>query len=363
MNIRSVSSKISILEYFVTSHPCQLIALTETWACPSTIDSTLLSLDSRFSVHRSDRTDVIGGGVVLLVSPSIPSHTLSSLSFSPFCQLLTVSLSLPLFPSLTVFLVYRSPRCLPPHFSDCLEYIANTIFSSSSPYIILGDFNAPDLTWPTPSSHNLSISSKLLHTFSESFSLTQHVLSPTRGDNILDLVFSSDSSLITATSVTPPLPSCDHCVVLFQLNSTFSSSSSAHPFLDFRKGNYEAIQSAIISQDWTSILLCSPDPDVVYSSFLDVIHSIISVYVPLAPPSTHSSSPYETPTIRSLRAHCDSLYSQRHSRGLSPFLCAQRKLHKALDSRRRAHRHKIAFRWRHFRFERCGMRRFFAVFR
>ena len=53
----------------------------------------------------------------------------------------------------------------------------------------MGDFNYPDIGWNSLDSSNES--AKFLLLVQNRF-LTQHVLEPTRGDNVLDLILSSN---------------------------------------------------------------------------------------------------------------------------------------------------------------------------
>ena len=55
----------------------------------------------------------------------------------------------------------------------------------ASALLIIGDFNHPDIRWNSLDSSNES--AKFLLLVQNCF-LTQHVLEPTRGDNVLDLI-------------------------------------------------------------------------------------------------------------------------------------------------------------------------------
>ena len=57
---------------------------------------------------------------------------------------------------------------------------------------------------------------KFLECFQNSF-LTQHVLLPTRGDNILDLVMSNEQGLVKNIMVGKPFGSSDHCVIKWDM--------------------------------------------------------------------------------------------------------------------------------------------------
>ena len=79
--------------------------------------------------------------------------------------------------------------------------------------IIMGDFNhrhtqSPESTW--------SEDKQFLLLIQDSF-LTQHVLEPTRGENVLDLVWSSQSELVDNVKIHEPLGNSDHNQIHFDI--------------------------------------------------------------------------------------------------------------------------------------------------
>ena len=73
--------------------------------------------------------------------------------------------------------------------------------------LIMGDFNHPDIRWNSLDSSNES--AKFLLLVQNCF-LPQHVLEPTRGDNVLDLILSSNKELVDNVTVVEPLGTSDH---------------------------------------------------------------------------------------------------------------------------------------------------------
>jgi hypothetical protein len=75
------------------------------------------------------------------------------------------------------------------------------------PNIILGgDFNCPDIN-PNPQ-YGYTVNRTLLDT-AEEHGLSQHVTEPTRLDNILDLLFTTNPSLVKQVDNCPGMS--DHC--------------------------------------------------------------------------------------------------------------------------------------------------------
>ena len=70
-----------------------------------------------------------------------------------------------------------------------------------------GDFNDPSIDWKKLDADN--ISRYFLDMVNKSF-LTQYVSSPSRGTNILDLVFTTDSHIVEEVQVRDNVANCDH---------------------------------------------------------------------------------------------------------------------------------------------------------
>jgi len=68
--------------------------------------------------------------------------------------------------------------------------------------------------------------------------LTQHVKKPTRGNNILDLVLTTEEGMVSDVIVTCPIATSDHNVVKFQLHCSTDHKNYSVIWLDYNKGNY-----------------------------------------------------------------------------------------------------------------------------
>ena len=86
-----------------------------------------------------------------------------------------------------------------------------------------GDFNVPNIDWSdvmsTPNSSNTQLADTLIEVTNDR-SLTQIVDIPTRKENILDLFFTSNPSLINLMVTAPPLTqTADHDIVFIDVNT------------------------------------------------------------------------------------------------------------------------------------------------
>ena len=82
--------------------------------------------------------------------------------------------------------------------------------------IIMGDFNHGHIQWKSLESTG-GDDQQFLFLNQESF-LTQHVLEPTRGENVLDIVLSSQKELVDNVKIHEPLGNSDHNQIHFDIN-------------------------------------------------------------------------------------------------------------------------------------------------
>jgi ribonucleases P/MRP protein subunit RPP40 len=122
------------------------------------------------------------------------------------------------------------------------------LFSRHKKVLIMGDFNFSDINWKQMSAG--SIGNKFLNTINDSF-LTQHIKFPTRGDNILDLVISSDKNLVDDIENACPIANSDHNVILWSLRYKLKQSSNNIQRYDYYKGNYPKISSELLAINWS----------------------------------------------------------------------------------------------------------------
>ena len=160
-----------------------IIGITESWA---NIDITDAELGlTGYVMFRKDRIGRRGGGVILHVKESIQAYKIklereADYDEAVWCKLVSGN------KKLTIGLVYESPNI---NENDNTK-IQNAIKEvSKGECIIMGDFNHGHIQWKSLESTG-GEDQQFLFLIQESF-LTQHVLEPTRGENVLDIVLSS----------------------------------------------------------------------------------------------------------------------------------------------------------------------------
>ena len=85
--------------------------------------------------------------------------------------------------------------------------------------------------------------------------LTQHVLEPTRGENVLDLVLSSQKELVDNVKIHEPLGNSDHNQIHFDINVKSKSKNKKTYRRNFHKGNYKDMRKYLAKLDWNNMLM------------------------------------------------------------------------------------------------------------
>lgn len=140
---------------------------------------------------------------------------------------------------------YRPPS-FSGQFCDKLNECINCVVSSypRCPVVLAGDFNYPGINWSDCSLRAGCRDSSECRDFlavTQSYNLTQIVLDPTRGDSVLDLLFSSHPECMSACHILETIS--DHNAVL--INSTFSPAKRniiRKTFLNFSKVDANKLQ-------------------------------------------------------------------------------------------------------------------------
>ena len=110
--------------------------------------------------------------------------------------------------------------------------------------VIAGDFNCPDIDWDCLSVQKEAQdkeAQQAIIDLSVDFNLPQVQDKPTREDNILDLVFTTNPSLIKSTSNTPGISDHDIVVVDSDTKPFYAKQKPRKSFV-FSKANWEQLK-------------------------------------------------------------------------------------------------------------------------
>ena len=200
-------------------------------------------------MFRKDRIGRRGGGVILYIKESIQAYEIK-LEKQAECEEAAWFNIVTGNSTLTVGLVYRSPNIS----TDENEKIQNAIKEvSKRDCIITGDFNHGRIQWKSQQSTG-SEDQKFLNLGQDSF-LTQHVLEPTRGENVLDIVLSSQKEFIDNVRICEPLGCSDHNQIYFIIKVKGEQNRKIRYRKFFHKGRYKDMGKHLAKIDWNNRML------------------------------------------------------------------------------------------------------------
>ena len=147
----------------------------------------------------------------------------------------------------------------------------------------MGDFNHGHIQWKSLLESTGGEDQQFLFLIQESF-LTQHVLEPTRGENVLDIVLSSQKELLDNVKknvkIHEPLCNSDHNQIHFDINVKSESKNKKPYRRNFHKGNYKDMRKYLAKLDWNNMLMNKTAIEC-WNILKYEIESIIDKFVPL----------------------------------------------------------------------------------
>ena len=160
------------------------------------------------------------------------------------------------------------------------EAVLATVTTVKITFYSCGDFNYPGIDWTTsttlPSAPSGSVD--FLQTVESCF-LTQHVLTPTREQAVLDLVLTSDPDLVSDLNILHPLGSSDHNMIVFTAHLDCKVNHDNKVLRDYKKGDFDLIRSSLADIDWDSVMTGSVNES--WLRFKNLLHGLIHKHVPV----------------------------------------------------------------------------------
>ena len=241
--ITQSENKCDFLNGIITSLPTEhVVVITESHLTPNHTDGEITNNATfkNYTLHRADRDTEIGrksknGGVLVLTSPAILSTKGEKPYSNGCCELLITELN---EISTTLICFYRPPDTTKDEFADVLTK-AKTYLNNHpiNDIIVTGDFNFPPdiVVWKATEDGVIPFATPMrsderkdarkeqfqdLMTFTNEFFLQQVISKPTRGANILDLVFSNSPHRLHSPLIAA-IPTSDHNLI--QLKTTYGT--------------------------------------------------------------------------------------------------------------------------------------------
>ena len=183
---------------------------------------------------------------------------------------------------LGVLCMYRPPGSVVLDDEDMTNIIRNFLNCRFDYNVIVGDFNLPDISWPSKAS---SSSGQMFLNFCQDNFLEQHVNSFTRlaSRAILDLVLTTQGTRISSVSVGEEFASSDHSIIDFNISVRHTYFKKWVYARNLKKVDWPRFRELVgPTKDWFSALL-TKDVDTVWNLFISSINSALDLVAPLKP--------------------------------------------------------------------------------
>jgi hypothetical protein len=259
---------------------------TETWLNDSISNSEIVP--SNYTVIRKDRKDAFGkdgyGGVfIALKSDLIATHRID---LDTKAEIVWVQLEIAGNKPVLIGAYYRPPESK----IDVLNHLNSSLEKidlSKSPNIWLtGDFNLHHIDWPNQATMQdcpkPGLCRHLIDTAND-YGLDQVILTPTRKDNILDLFFTNNSTLVEKAVVLPGIS--DHDGIPFVTITSKPKRIKCKPrkVFMYNKANFTNLKSdmSTMSTEFVQKDLTNTSIDQHWSEFSDrVAESMEKIFLP-----------------------------------------------------------------------------------
>lgn len=297
-NVRGLRTKCLDLRLNILTNDFDVIVLTESWLHSGIFDGELC--DDRYDVFRADRdlrfSDKSTGGGVLILTRRTLGAVHRDLGVCNPTEILWITIPASTCASnfdLHICAAYIPPesRQMPSNINFIRQKITSVIeLCPNDHFLIIGDFNLPSICWNTDGYTTLKRGSTEVQDASIQLieALTFHGLKQFNtlknyAGNTLDLAFSNLPLNINPASA--PLLKEDRahpsfCGVVLDLN-IIPLRENTTPRRNFRKADFDCINSYLLEQDWRS-LLCAGTIDEATDSLYNILDTCVRSYVPLS---------------------------------------------------------------------------------
>lgn len=304
INFQGLRSKIESLTELIHSVNPDIIFGTETWANDSISNSELFpSHIDLYDIWRKDRKDS-HGGVLIAVRKTLLAIPLPDLDAD--CEVLWAKIKFSGYRDIYLGAFYN------PHHNDPRGLPGLEVSMSKLPpdayKILAGDFNLPDINWESdsvkPSSARIYKSSEqscnLLLDIACTHNLQQVVNFPTRQQNMLDLLFTSNHTLVDSVKPIPGISDHDSIIQVDLNASVKHQKTQAHKVYNYKKADFDKIRSELLA---FSDVYFNNDPDALsvnqnWEALKSKLLYLKEKYIPSKMSSTRFNIPYITREIK-----------------------------------------------------------------
>ena len=348
INFQSIKNKVAELHMRLEFDNPDVILGTETWLNKSVSNSEIFP--ENYSVFRNDRDPNVKGqthGGVLIAVKSNTTCT-QRYDLSEENESVWIEIQIEGAKPVLVGCFYRPPNSDRDYLATLRNSMDNVNVDQYSNVWLGGDFNLGDIIWDTQAvkvgAQKATMCRDMID-IANDYGFEQVVTEPTRGDNILDLFFTKNPSLVIRSSTIPGIS--DHDGIPMILVNTRPSLSKHKPrkvFL-YRKADIGKLKEEVrnISRDIQSEVqtersTCSVEE--VWSKFKLRLHKAVDETVPSKIVSKKNSTPWINRALKRLHKRKQRAYNRAHTTGKPEDWAKYKDLRKQIKSAARKVRRK-----------------------
>ncbi len=271
----------------------QLVLICETWFTSDSIKEI-----AGYAIYSKERPDPEGdksltghGGVAIYVRNDLNSFEVSSITTEAhieacWCEVRTSK------EKILIGCLYRPPdksREESLALNNLIDKACKAFDSKKYTGILLaGDFNHPSLKWDSEGAINPTNHFRKANDFTYTINsnyLSQHVLDPTFGANILDLILTKEPSRISAINVGPPINASNKGKLHSTLNWEFhlkdkpKKDNKRSTILNINKSDFVSMNVFFSNVKW-NVEFEGLDCSSMYQKFTDIYNIAIDRFTP-----------------------------------------------------------------------------------
>lgn len=295
INFGSIKGKVAELAVCIENYCPDVIIGTETHLDNTVNSSELFPAD--FSVIRKDRDigNSKGGVLIALRNDLVATHRID---LDTKCEIVWVTIKIQGAKDLTIGSFYRSQQFgNKPEYFDALRESLDNIKKSNGQILLGGDFNLPGVDWDLlavrPGGSYANLSRQMLDITSD-FGLEQVVRKPTRGNNILDLFFTSNPTLVERSWVVPGISDHDGIPVIIVSTKPRYIKQNPRKIYLYQKADIVGLKSHLKSwaDEFTNSDVSGNSVNAMYNDFQGAIEKSMDLFIPSKIITKRNTSPW-----------------------------------------------------------------------
>ena len=255
-------------------------------------------LPNGYKITRQDRENKCGGGVVLAIKDSIKSD---QFKFSSTSLELVGAIINSVFNNVLVCVCYRPPNADHEFLQEFSRFLQCAKESKCKNVIILGDFNYPLIQWLDGSGFSdVSTDNNFTDVLQEA-GLFQLINSPTRGQNVLDLLLTTNEYLIDHISVTDDDYTCvksDHKAITADIKHLRKVNKPIKRMVyNYKNGDFDTLRAMLRCLPLLNLVESESDIDSTWTIWKGVFLSIVDAHIPKIKVKSSYKPPYITKEV------------------------------------------------------------------